>query len=68
MMNQFDILGIGVSVFDIAVVVDRLPEEETVVRARSVWEAPSPWQLPPPVLLAEESRLPTHLVRSRCRS
>ena len=33
MTNRIDILGIGVSVFDIVVAVDRLPDEEQVVRA-----------------------------------
>ncbi len=33
MRNRFDVVGIGVSVFDVAVGVDRIPEEETVVRA-----------------------------------
>ena len=34
MQKQFDILGIGVSVCDIALVIDELPQEETVVRAK----------------------------------
>lgn len=33
MLERFDIVGIGVSVFDVVVVVDQLPEEEAVVRA-----------------------------------
>jgi sugar/nucleoside kinase (ribokinase family) len=33
MEKQFDILGIGVSVCDIVLVVDELPQEESVVRA-----------------------------------
>lgn len=33
MLERFDIVGIGVSVFDVVVVVDQIPEEEAVVRA-----------------------------------
>lgn len=33
MRKTFDIVGIGVAVFDVVVVVDQLPEEETVVRS-----------------------------------
>lgn len=33
MRKQYDLVGIGVSVFDIVMVVDQIPSEETVVRA-----------------------------------